>query len=76
MSVFAVAVAGDAALCPCLTGHEQKNNFRSGSQATFQLSRNNKFKDNIYPVGFVWDVDETTCFNKKTDVPELAGLLC
>eukprot|EP00904_Undaria_pinnatifida_P001709 jgi/Undpi1/11539/HiC_scaffold_30.g13836.m1 len=53
-----------------------KNNFKSGSEATFQLSGNNKLKNNIYPDGFVWNVDETTCFNKKTDVPELGRLLC
>lgn len=67
---------GDTTLCSRLTGREQKNNFKSGSEATFQLSGNNKLKNNIYPDGFVWNVDETTCFNKKTDVPELGRLLC
>ena len=58
------------------TGREQKNNFKTGGQGTFQLSRNNKIRNNIYPEGFGWEVDETTCFNKKTDVPELGDLLC
>lgn len=76
VALVAVAVTGDAALCLCVTGREQKNSFRSGREATFQLAGNNKLKNNIYPTGFVWNVDETTCFNKKTDVPELADVLC
>lgn len=61
-------------LCLVVDAAKQRNTFTSGGQARFSTSTNNFVKRNTFPDDFAISVDETSCFDSRSQ--SLAEPVC